>query len=153
MNHEKFRRVKLIINQPRLYRKQRRQSHSDGAVLAVYFWAHVNNKSVYWATQRSSWVLGVWRGELPSQSCMSRRLACDRLTKAIARFAACAAFRDDTSIVALLDGKPTEIALHSEDDDASTGRRVGHVGREQTASDRECCGHIAHMAHQAAQRG
>jgi hypothetical protein len=127
--HETFRRVKFLIGELGFYRKAPRQSHSDGAILAVFFWAALNNKPVYWAIDRRNWSPGMWRGALPSQSCVSRRLACDRLSDAIERIAQCTLRQDDTCWVAFIDGKPTEIALHSQDADAGTGRGVGHVAR------------------------
>jgi len=129
VNHETFRRVKLIIGRLGFYRKRPRQTHSDGAVLAVHFWAVLNNKPIMWATDRRNWAPGSWRGALPSQSCASRRLACQTLADAIERIAALTIATDDRAMVACLDGKPLEIALHSQDADAGTGRGAGHVAR------------------------
>lgn len=80
MNQGTFRRFKRLIEQCGFYRRRGAQVHSDGAILAVYFWAALSDRAVCWACDRRNWPAGLWRGELPSQSCMSRRMntACFR---------------------------------------------------------------------------
>lgn len=129
MIHETFRRVKHLINRLGFYRKSRCQTHSDGAVLAAFFWSVLHNKPVSWACDPAHWDKGLWRGPRPSQSCMSRRLASGTLSDAIERIARATLVVDDRSMVALMDGKPVEVALHSEDADSGVGRGVGHVAR------------------------
>lgn len=74
MAQETFRRFKRVIRSMGFYRKHPGQTHSDGAILAVHFWAALNDRPSYWACDRANWPKGCWRGRLPTQSGLSRRL-------------------------------------------------------------------------------
>ena len=125
--HETFRRVKAIINALGLYRKAHKQQHSEGAILAVYYWSVVNHKPVSWATHPRNWPKGLWRGKLPTQSCMSRRMALASCSKALARIEQVVRASGEPTLVAIIDGKALEISLHTADPDARVGRGTGHV--------------------------
>jgi Transposase DDE domain len=130
MDHGVFRKYTGLLRELGAYRRRDGQAHSDGAVLAVYFYSVLCRRPVYWACQRTHWPRGLWKGSIPSQSCMSRRLrepGIIELRNTIERLV-----RPPTTglhLAASCDGKPIEIALHSQDAHARTGRGVGHVAR------------------------
>lgn len=127
-----FRRFKQLLNATGSYRRRRRQTHSDGAILAVHFWAVCNDRPTYWACVRSNWPSGRWRGPLPSQSCVSRRLSMPRVQarqRKIELMARPPVPKDSVTVLACLDGKPLEIAWHSGDRQSGKGRGAGHLAR------------------------
>lgn len=78
MDQGTFRRFKRLIERCGFYRRRKGERHSDGAILAVALWAALHDRAIDWACQRSNWTPGLWRGTLPSQSCMSRRMRTPR---------------------------------------------------------------------------
>jgi len=130
MDHGLFTTIKRLLNRAGFYRKRPGQTHSDGAILAVYFWSVLCDRPVSWACDRAHWPSGLWRGALPSQSCLSRRLRTRTILEAITRIEHAVRPAIPAVIpVAALDGKPLEIALHSGDAQSGKGRGVGHVAR------------------------
>lgn len=130
MDHGAFRRVKQILRLLGAYRRRPRQVYSDGAILAVFFFAVLNDRAIDWAADSANWPRGLWRGDLPSQSCMSRRMREPRVLALLERVEHLARPCVPTlCLAAAIDGKPLEIALHSDDPHAGTGRGVGHVAR------------------------
>jgi hypothetical protein len=130
MDHGVFTTHKSLIRGLGAYRRRAGQVHSDGAVLAVYFYSVLCHRPVFWACDPSSWPKGLWRGVLPSQSCMSRRLRDPRIIALRNRIELLV--RPPTRgvhVAASCDGKPVEVALHSQDPHARKGRGVGHVAR------------------------
>ncbi|MFN0011000.1 MAG: transposase, partial [Phycisphaerales bacterium] len=128
MDHEVFRAIKRLLRRLGAYRRRGRQVYSDGAALAVYFYAVLNDRPTYWACDRRNWPPGLWRGGLPSQSALSRRLREPAVIALLGRVEL--ALRPPVPalvMVAAIDGKALEIALHSEDPHAGKGRGVGHV--------------------------
>jgi hypothetical protein len=130
MERELFRDIKSRIDRAGFYRKRPGQSHSDGAILAVYFWSVLNDRPVVWACDKAHWPPGLWRGVLPSQSCMSRRLASERFKRQVLAIerAASPAPRE-VVLLSALDGKPIPVAWHSTDHDARVGRGAGCLAR------------------------
>ena len=130
MERELFRDCKAVIDRAGFYRKRAGQTHSDGAVLAVYFWSVLCDRPVVWACKPAHWPKGLWRGAVPSQSCMSRRMAGARFKRqqpAIERDAAPATH--GVVLLSAADGKPLTVAWHSTDPDARIGRGAGALGR------------------------
>jgi len=127
-----FRRFKVLINEAGLYRHSAGQTHSDGAILAVHFWAACNDRPVSWACLSTNWPPGLWRSVLPTQSCMSRRMATRRFQAQQQRLeqrARPSAPPCSIILLAYLDGKPLEIPWHSHDRQAGKGRGAGHLAR------------------------
>lgn len=111
-------------------RVDRRQRYTDGAIFAVHAWAVLNDRPVSWACRPEHWPAGLWRGGLPSQSQMSRRLRkpwferfAQRVERAVMRLGR------SPSLAYAVDGKPLPIASHSNDRQASYGRAVGGKAR------------------------
>lgn len=107
-------------------RTDRRQRYTDGTIFAVHAWAVLNDRPVSWACRHESWPSGLWRGDLPSQSQMSRRLRSERFER-LSRRIERAVIRSgrQPSLVYAVDGKPLPIAGHSNDRQAGYGRAVG----------------------------
>lgn len=130
MERELFGGVKAAINRLGFYRKRPAQTHSDGAVLAVYFWAVLNDRPVCWACDRANWPTGRWRGRLPTQSCMSRRMNGERFRDQLRRVERAARPEPGpVTLAACLDAKPLTVAWHSADPHAGTGRGAGGLAR------------------------
>ena len=130
MDQGTFRRIKTVISRLGFYRKRCGQTHSDGAVLAVYFWAALCDRPVSWACDQDHWPPGLWRAVLPSQSCMSRRMHQPRFAVQQARVEAAARpARREVTLVAAMDGKPLPVAWHSTDPHAGKGRGAGCLAR------------------------
>ena len=130
MDHGLFGMVKAWLNRAGLYRRRPGQTHSDGAVLAVYFWAVLHRRPTVWACDRANWTPGAWRGTWPSQSCVSRRLREPRVIEQMDRLErAVRPPPESAALVAHVDGKALEIALHSGDAQSGVGRGVGHSAR------------------------
>jgi len=107
-------------------RTDRRQRYTDGTIFAVHAWAVLNDRPVSWACRRENWPRGLWRGSLPSQSQMSRRLRRQRFEQ-LSRRIEQAVIRSGRrpSLAYAVDGKPLPIASHSNDRQAGYGRGVG----------------------------
>lgn len=106
-------------------RRSRRQRYTDGTIVAVYFWAVLNDRPTYWACDAANWPPGLRRGVLPSQSVMSRRLRSGGVVKLLARLERFILRRNKTpSLIYVIDGKPMPIANHSADRHARYGRAV-----------------------------
>lgn len=140
MSQGTFRRFKELIERCGFYRRRCRQVHSDGAILAVYFWAAINDRAVYWACDQRNWPASLWRGALPSQSCMSRRMNSDRFRAQQQRLELLARSQhslitpqesraDPIVLLACLDAKPLVVAWHSTDPHAGKGRGAGSLAR------------------------
>jgi hypothetical protein len=106
-------------------RRDPRQAYTDGAILAVFYWAVINDRPVWWACRPEHWPRGLWRGPLPSQSCVSRRLRTESIRRLKARLERLALRREARSVVAFVDGKPLPVGPHSHDRNARWGRATG----------------------------
>ena len=72
MERERWEKVYRIL--VRLDNGDFRGVFRAASILGVLFWAVVHDRPACWACRRKNWPLGLWRGRLPSQSTMSRRL-------------------------------------------------------------------------------
>jgi Transposase DDE domain len=93
--------------------------------VAVYLWAVLHDRATDWACDADNWPEGLWRGKLPSQSIMSRRLQTTEVQRVLARMEQRLAALDRGGFVMLVDGKPLLVGSHSKDPDAAWG----HVRR------------------------
>jgi hypothetical protein len=133
MERELFRWVRRQLRRLGQRRTDPRQVYTDAAIVAVYFWAVINDRPCVWATHQANWPPGLRRGPLCSQSCLSRRLGTpgvrrilDRLESAVlARRAAMLG----TGLVAMVDSKALPIGPHSHDRHANWGRASGGLAK------------------------
>jgi len=125
MERDLFLAVRALLRQLGRRRRDPRQAYTDGAILAVFYWAVINDRPVSWACSSEHWPRGLWRGPLPSQSCVSRRLRTEPLRRLKARLERRVLRRDAQSVVAFVDGKPLLVGPHSHDRDARWGRATG----------------------------
>lgn len=126
MERELFRALKDALTRLGRRRRSRRFRYSDAAIVEVYYWAVLNDRSVLWACRPGNWPGGLRRGPLPSQPEMSRRLRTPQVQKLIARLEELV-LRTARAIplVCMIDGKPLPIAGHSRDPEAGYGRAAG----------------------------
>ena len=94
-------------------------------IVAVQLWAVIHDRPTNWACDAKNWLKGLWRGKLPSQSMMSRRLKTPEVQKLLADMERQLAALDGGGWVMLVDGKPLLVGSHSKDPDADWG----HVRR------------------------
>ncbi len=130
MERELFRLIARALRRLGNRRKSRRQTFTDAAILAVYYWAAMNDRAVWWACRPENWPPGLRRGPLPSQPCMSRRLRSDGVLKLRRRLERLV-LRSGRShpLVCIIDGKPLPIAGHSRDRQAGYGRAARGMAR------------------------
>lgn len=130
MEHGTFGEFKRLLNALGAYRRRGREEYSDGCILAVHFFATLHDRPVSWACVRDHMPASFWRGALPDQTTMSRRMARPHMAKLLARVETLLTQTLDRppSVVAI-DGKPLTIALHSADPHAGFGRGVRSQAR------------------------
>jgi Transposase DDE domain len=97
----------------------------DWEIVAVYLWAVVHDRPTDWACDPNNWPKDLWRGRLPSQSTMSRRLQTTEVQRVLACMEQRMAPLDRGGFVMLVDGKALLVGSHSKDPDAEWG----HVRR------------------------
>lgn len=130
MERELYARVLAALRRLGRRRRSGKQLYTDGTILAVYFWAVVNDRPTYWACDPDNWPPGLLRGTLPSQSVMSRRLRTPSVTRLMARLEQrILRHRKTPAFVFMIDGKPMPIANHSADRHARYGKAVGNKSR------------------------
>lgn len=89
----------------------------------MYLWAVVHDRPVSWASDRVNWPPGLWKGKLPSQSVVSRRLGTTEVHCLLGRMEGrLVALEGQPGFVFFLDGKPLVVGTHSKDRDAAWGR-------------------------------
>jgi len=96
--------------------------YSVAAIVAVYLWAVIHDRPIVWACRRENWVEGFWRGRLPSQSTMSRRLESEPVQQLLAEAMGLLANFLPPQDVKVIDSKPLLVGAHSKDRDAKFGR-------------------------------
>lgn len=128
MDRKVFTLVKQTLERLGAFRRRPGQVYSDGRIVAVYYFAILNRRPLYWACDQDNWPRGYLRGALPSQSCLSRRLRqaavralLDRVEKAVRHPP------PPLVLAAAIDGKTLQIAMHSADPHAGKGRGAGHL--------------------------
>jgi Transposase DDE domain len=94
----------------------------DHQIVGVFLWAVVHDRPVSWACDPLSWPKGLWKGKLPSQSTLSRRLPTTEVQRLLGTMEGQLASLKQGGFVLLLDGKPLVVGTHSKDRDASWGR-------------------------------
>jgi hypothetical protein len=124
MERERWERVYRIL--VRLDNDDFRGVFRAAAILGVFFWAVIHDRPTCWACQRKNWPGGLWRGGLPSQSTMSRRLKrpeIQALLKAVDRDADIVGPCTETC-VKVVDAKPLPVGGHSKDSESRWGHGV-----------------------------
>jgi len=94
----------------------------DHEIVGLFLWAVVHDRPVSWACDPFNWPKGLWKGKLPSQSTMSRRLRTTEVQGLLHRMEGQLASLQHGGFVWLIDGKPLVVGTHSKDRDASWGR-------------------------------
>ena len=94
----------------------------DYHVVGVYLWAVLHDRPVSWACDPINWPKRLWRGKLPSQSTMSRRLRTTEVQCLLNRIENALAALSGSGWVWMVDGKPLVVGTHSRDTDATWGR-------------------------------
>jgi hypothetical protein len=94
----------------------------DHHIVGVYLWAVLHDRPVSWACDPANWPKRLWRGTLPSQSTMSRRLRTAEVQCLLNRIEKTLVALGGSGLVLIVDGKPLIVGTHSKDTDATWGR-------------------------------
>lgn len=130
MERDLFRRVCSYLRRLGQRRRDPRQVYTDARILAVYFWAVINDRPTVWATLDSNWPRGLRRGNLPSQSRLSRRLRSSSVRALLDRLERLVLyFRRRAGWVCAVDSKPLPVGPHSQDPHARWGRSSGGLAK------------------------
>jgi hypothetical protein len=105
---------------------------SDWAILLVYAWSVLHDRSVLWACDKRNWPeeMKTMLCALPSNSTMSERLRTVGVQQLLERVLAAAADLFDVPLVKEIDSKPLVVGAYSKDTDAKRGRiAAGQMAR------------------------
>jgi hypothetical protein len=94
----------------------------DYEIVGVFLWAVLHDRPVSWACDPMNWPKGLWKGKLPSQSTMSRRLRTTEVQGLLSHMEGRYASLERPGFVLLIDGKPLVVGTHTKDRDAKWGR-------------------------------
>jgi DDE family transposase len=94
----------------------------DHEIVGVFLWAVIHDRPVSWACDPVNWPKGLWKGGLPSQSTMSRRLRTTEVQQLLHAMELQLVSLERGGFVYLVDGKPLTVGSHSKDRDARWGR-------------------------------
>jgi hypothetical protein len=94
----------------------------DHEIVGVFLWAVVHDRPVSWACDPSNWPKGLWKGKLPSQSTLSRRLRTTEVQRLLSQMEGQYAALERPGFVLLVDGKPLVVGTYSKDHDSAWGR-------------------------------
>ena len=106
-----------------------RGTHSDVAIVVVYFWAVVHDRPSKWACDKKNWHNRGPRGKLPSESTLSRRLRTEAVLQLVQVIEKELINRNQPSIFRMIDAKPLPVSGHSEDSDVGYGRAASSMAR------------------------
>jgi hypothetical protein len=103
--------------------------HSDVLIAGVFLWACLNDKPVYWACDPEQWPKDICPAELPSQSCMSRRLRTQSVAALLERCSKALREELPSGMLKFIDAKPLPVGGCSKDFDADYGRAASCKAR------------------------
>ena len=131
MQRQRYRELKAVLMSLRhQHHDDPRCRYRDTTILAVWLWAVLHDRPVYWAVNPSNWPADLRpRGGLPSQSCMSRRLRLPRILELTDRFERAMRAKLPSTDIKLVDARPLPTGGCSKDPDAATGHGAGHLQR------------------------
>lgn len=96
-------------------------------ILLVYFWAALNDRPMYWATDPDNWPENLFHRHLPSQSQLSRRMKGEDVIEMMVEIEHMfvAKVGADKRLFRIIDGKPMDVSNVSKDKEAGYGRSAG----------------------------
>ena len=106
-----------------------RHLYSDNVVAGVFLWACLNDKPVYWACDKDQWPVSIRPRELPSQSCLSRRMKTQAMAALLERCYHAMREGLPSGMLKFIDGKPLTVGGCSKDADAGYGRAASCKAR------------------------
>ena len=122
MERSIFVRIKKSLRALGRRRRSRRYTFTDSAILEVYLWGVIHDRTAAWACDPVNWPRGLRRGPMPDASTLSRRMRTPSIIQLIERLRHTLESSEDTDLVAVIDGKPLPIGPHSHDKQAGYGR-------------------------------
>jgi hypothetical protein len=102
-----------------------RDTFDDVEIVRVYYWSVLCDRPQGWACERRNWPIWDRRGELPSESTLSRRLRSTRMRRLLDAVEARLTRPTASSLIWIVDGKSFPIGGASTDRQAGYGRAAG----------------------------
>jgi hypothetical protein len=100
-------------------------TYSDLDIVAVFYWAVINDRSTAWACERRHWPVHLRKRRLPSESQMSRRLRSASVVALLEALERRVTAPAEPGMFWAIDGKPLPIGGCSKDRQAGYGRSAG----------------------------
>lgn len=119
---DRWKRISRQVRQVAGIDPNHNHTYCDGLIVEVLLWASINDRPVCWACERHHWPGPIRFKELPSQSCMSRRLRTVGVMAVLERSSL--QLRDElpSGMLKFIDAKPLPIGGCTKDHEASYGR-------------------------------
>jgi hypothetical protein len=106
-----------------------RHLHQDSLIAGVLLWAAANDRPMYWACDPRQWPDSICPRELPSQSCMSRRLRTQSMMALLERIHQELREGLPSGVLKFIDAKPLPVGGCTKDVDATYGRAASCKAR------------------------
>lgn len=101
------------------------EQYSDAAIVAVYLWGVVHDRPQGWGCDEKNWTIEIPWGQLPSPSCLSRRLNTSSVKKLLDELCDHLWGRFRRRLVKCVDGKALTVSKSSKDRTATMGPASG----------------------------
>jgi hypothetical protein len=125
MDNQLFRRLyRRLLEITSLHRRPFEQ-HSDAVIVAVFLWGVLHDRPQGWGCHREHWTIPIPWGQLPSESCLSRRLASVGVKALLERLCNFLWGRFRQRLVKCVDGKALTVSMSSKDKTATIGPAAG----------------------------
>jgi hypothetical protein len=125
MDSQRFRQLYRRLLEIASVQRRPYEQHSDVAIVAVYLWAVLHDRPQGWGCNPAHWTLAPPWGQLPSESCLSRRLGTAPVKALLDRLCDYLWGRFRRRLVKCVDGKPLVISKSSKDPTAAIGPAHG----------------------------
>jgi hypothetical protein len=125
MDSQLFRRLYRRLVEISSLKRRPYEQHSDVAIAAVYLWAVLHDRPQGWGCDGANWTITPPWGQLPSESCLSRRLETTPVKALLDRLCDYLWGRFRRRLVKCVDGKALVVSKSSKDPTATIGPASG----------------------------
>jgi len=125
MEHQLWKAIVAVLRSLDKPRTTTAFDFSDEAIVAVYYWAVICDRSTTWACFPTHWPLHLRKRPLPSPSTMSRRLRSPSVVALLDALERRVTAPKEPGLFWMIDGKPLVIGGCSKDRQAGYGRAAG----------------------------
>jgi hypothetical protein len=125
MDSQLFRRLYRRLLEIASLKRRPYEQHADVTIAAVYLWAVLHDRPQGWGCKEAHWTIPPPWGQLPSETCLSRRLETPPVKALLDRLCDYLWGRFRKRLVKCLDGKPLVVSKSSKDPTATIGPASG----------------------------